>query len=402
MIATSDAATRVAPGPGTTSGDRAATRPAAPTVRLAYLDHLKAALIVAVVVFHVAIAYGANGSWYYVENRSGLATKALLTVLVAALQFFFMGLFFAIAGYFTPAAYDRKGARRFLTDRLRRLGIPLVIFTVAISPFLEAFKSATSGGGWGAFWPSWRAHVEGWAPGPLWFVETLLVFSLVYAGWRQIAPNHRAERTASVFDWRRLLAFMAGLVAVSFLVRLRYPIGTEWQHLQLAFYPQYIAMFAIGVLAWNGRWLEQLDARLGHRWLSIGLVTVAAIPVVLILGGAAKSGGDLDPFFGGMHWQAVAVAVLEALILVGMSLGLITLFRTRVAAPTPRWRLLSANAYTVYIIHPPVVIALTYACRDLPLPALLKFALLAPVCVAASFTVSQLLARRIPGASRVL
>lgn len=201
----------------------------------------------------VAITYGANGSWYYIENRGGITTEALLTVLVAALQFFFMGLFFAIAGYFTPMAFDRTGARRFLADRLRRLGIPLVVFTVAVSPFLEAFKTATSGGGWGQFWPSWRQHLAGWAPGPLWFVETLLVFSLGYAVWRQFGPVGAPTRVTCVFTWRRLLSFIGGLALVSFLVRLRYPIGAEVQHLQLAFYQQYIAMFVVGVLAFTGR-----------------------------------------------------------------------------------------------------------------------------------------------------
>lgn len=97
-----------------------------------------------------------------------------------------------------------------------------------------------------------------------------------------------------------------------------------------------------------------------------------------------------------------AVALQEGLVLIGMSIGLMVSFRSRFAAPAPLRRLLSANAYTVYIIHPPVVIALTYACRDLPHPSLLKFVLLAPLCVTASFTISQLIVRRIPGASRVL
>ena len=34
-----------------------------------------------------------------------------------------MGLFFMIAGCFTPGSYDRKGHRRFLKERLLRLGI---------------------------------------------------------------------------------------------------------------------------------------------------------------------------------------------------------------------------------------------------------------------------------------
>ena len=41
-----------------------------------------------------------------------------------------MGFFFLLAGYFTPASYERKGAGAFLTDRFVRLGIPLIMPTL--------------------------------------------------------------------------------------------------------------------------------------------------------------------------------------------------------------------------------------------------------------------------------
>lgn len=379
-----------------------AAKPASATsARLAYLDNLKAALIVCVVVFHVAITYGASGSWYYIEDRGGLPTEALLTVLVAGLQFFFMGLFFAISGYFTPMAYERKGARRFIADRLKRLGIPLVVFAIVISPVLEGIKTSTEDGNWGEFRQSWLHHLITWTPGPLWFVETLLVFSLVYVGWR-VAIVHHTRPGASTFSTGRVLIFMASLVAVSFIVRLWFPVEAEFQHLQLAFFPQYIAMFAIGVVARERDWLEALDPMFGRRWLMIGCAGVIAIPVVLILGGAANDGGNLDNFFGGLHWQSAAMAILEAVILAGMSIGLVTGFRQRFSAPTRLWRVLSRNAYAVYVIHAPIVVALTYACRDIPAPSLLKFFVLAPAAVAASFYVCDRFVMPIPKARGVL
>jgi surface polysaccharide O-acyltransferase-like enzyme len=379
----------------------AAPAPSEAAARLVYLDNLKAALIVCVVVFHVAITYGASGSWYYVEDRGGLPTEALLTVLVAGLQFFFMGLFFAISGYFTPMAYERKGARRFIVDRLKRLGIPLVVFAVVISPVLEGVKSSTEDGDWSEFRHSWLHHLITWTPGPLWFVETLLVFSLVYVAWRVVGA-HQPRPGDSALSTGWVLLFMAGLVTVSFLVRLWFPVEAEFQHLQFAFFPQYIAMFVIGGVARERNWLRDLDPTTGRRWLMVGCAGVIAIPVVLILGGAANDGGNLDNFFGGLHWQAAAMAVLEAVILAGMSIGLVAGFRQRFAAPTRLWRVLSRNAYAVYVIHAPIVVALTYACRDVPAPSLLKFVVLAPAAVVASFYVSDRFVMRIPKARGVL
>jgi glucan biosynthesis protein C len=48
-----------------------------------------------------------------------------------------LGLFFMIAGYFTPRAYDRRGAGAFLVDRLKRLGIPLLFYEVIIRPLIN-------------------------------------------------------------------------------------------------------------------------------------------------------------------------------------------------------------------------------------------------------------------------
>jgi len=80
------------------------------SARLAFVDNLRILLITLVVAVHVAITYGGAGSWYYAEVRQPDAiTLAVLTFQNAVIQSFSMGLFFLLAGYFTPASYDRKG-----------------------------------------------------------------------------------------------------------------------------------------------------------------------------------------------------------------------------------------------------------------------------------------------------
>jgi hypothetical protein len=72
-------------------------------------------VLTALVVFdHAAITYGAAGGWYLHEAPS--ASNLGLILLVTANQAFFMGFFFLIAGYFTPASHDRKGPLRFAAD----------------------------------------------------------------------------------------------------------------------------------------------------------------------------------------------------------------------------------------------------------------------------------------------
>tara|TARA_B110000483_G_C18151807_1_gene525759 strand:- start:486 stop:839 length:354 start_codon:yes stop_codon:yes gene_type:complete len=74
----------------------------------------------------VAIVYGGSGDWYWREAPD--ASSIPLVFFNALNQSFFMGFFFLLAGYFTPQSLEKKGLGPFLTDRLKRLGIPLLSY----------------------------------------------------------------------------------------------------------------------------------------------------------------------------------------------------------------------------------------------------------------------------------
>ena len=164
--------------------------------RLFFIDHLRAALVILVVLHHVALVYGASlEGYYYVEPpfTDALAFLVLL-VFVFVNQAWFMGAFFLLAGYFTPGSVDRKGSGSFLKDRLIRLGIPLVVFYFVLSPisFIGYWLMPASLTGitapltWNSFW---QAYPDLIGLGPMWFVAMLLIFSFGYVGWRMLTKN---------------------------------------------------------------------------------------------------------------------------------------------------------------------------------------------------------------------
>ena len=103
--------------------------------RLGYIDQIRVLTIVLVIMVHAGVTYGSIGGWFYVEPGSDDLTKALLSLFVTLCQSFFMGLFFFIAGYFTPGSFDRKGAGGFIKDRLLRLALPFVFFSVVLAKY---------------------------------------------------------------------------------------------------------------------------------------------------------------------------------------------------------------------------------------------------------------------------
>src|ERR1700748_723281 len=105
--------------------------------KIHYIDTLKVLLTILVVLHHCFITYGAPGGWYYSEKTTQAAAIVPMTIFVSVNQSFFMGFFFFLSAYFIKASYDRKGAAKFTTDRLLRLGIPLVFYSFILSPILS-------------------------------------------------------------------------------------------------------------------------------------------------------------------------------------------------------------------------------------------------------------------------
>jgi glucan biosynthesis protein C len=329
-------------------------------------------------------------------------------VFVILSQMYFMGLFFLVSGFFVPGGIDRKGGLHYFKDRLVRLGVPLAVFGLLLSPYIEYIKGITEGyysGSLGGFYLAYWRRMD-FAPGPLWFVEVLLAFTILYLLWRaawdrvkRYIPQSNSAPTLQPLTHAKIIAFILVLSLLNFAVRLLIPIGEEWNHLGVGFFPQYILLFAVGILAFRNGWLPDLPSGIRRVWSIVALLTLVAIPVFMIAGGATD---DLTLFTGGFNWQSGVLGTLEAFFCVSMAILLLGLFRQKVDRQGRFGKLLSRNAYSVYIIHPLVIIPLAYLLRGVSIDPLLKFVLVAPLGVGLCFVAAQFLMRRIPYADRVL
>ncbi len=376
------------------------------TTRLAFIDNLRVLLVLLLVVHHAAVTYGPDFGWYYYEGPADIWTTTLLTLFVAVDQAFIMALYFGIAAHFTAASVERKGARRFVADRLLRLGVPLAFQSLVIGPLLAYVLAATVWGYEGTL----RDHVVHRLlqdriieVGPLWFVEALLLFSLCYLlWWRWSGRSPDDVRGAGPVPSDRALAlFAVGIGLVNFAVRLVYPVGRIlWPFgFQLGHFPQYIAWFIGGVVAYRRGWPEGLTDARGRTWSRVAILLILFAPILFAVGGALERG--TRPFHGGLLWQALVYAVLEQLLCMGMIIALLVAFRKRYPGQGGLAKEMSSSAYTVYIIHTPVLVLITLAIRDVTLLPALKFALASLSTVLSCFLIAAGI-RRLPGARRIL
>jgi peptidoglycan/LPS O-acetylase OafA/YrhL len=385
------------------SAPSATGRPAAS--RSAGLDALRATMVLLVVFHHAAITYGAAGGWYYREvPTDGSLQTRLLILLCAVDQAYFMGLLFLLAGYFTPPSLARHGVLGYAKERLLRLGAPLVVFGLLIGPITIALAQTASNRPFlGTLLYVWGRGA--FSPGPLWFAFALLIFSFVFVAWRTVQSRLNAEPPA--FEPRpfpsNLILLVTALAtgAAAFGLRLVWTVGTTiTSDLQLGYFASYIVLFAAGCIGASSQWLDHIPSRQRRRWLAVAWVTVAFVFVGIVLQPGSGSAAP-DNSLGGWHVAAAIYAFWEPLVAWGFIMGLVYAFQRRLRKLNVTWAALARRSYAIYIIHPPVLVGVALAWRDVPAPPLVKFAVTGAVaCLFCFFAAGPLL--RAPGLDKVL
>ena len=371
-----------------------------PKNKINFIDHLKVVLTVLVILHHAFITYGAPGGWYYSQKTTLLGAIVPMTMFVAVNQAFFMGFFFFLSALFIPSSYDKKGPVKFVTDRLLRLGIPLVFYSFILSPFLS-FMVYDGAEGHHITYLQYLGGFDSWISfGVLWFVAALLIFTLLYVLFRIVVKGQsRVKRLPSVAV---ILLFAAGIGVISYIVRIVFPVGWVLQPLgfQLGHFTQYIAMFILGLIASRSRWLSQVDYGMGKRMRTIALCLVfIGFPLFFVVRRVLDF--PVEHFNIGGHWQSLWYAVWEQLVGFSIVTALLCIGKTRWNGTSAFLSKLSRCTFAVYIFHPLVLIALSVAVHNWAVEPVLKLLIVAPLAVIFSFLLGMIIVR-IPGVNKII
>lgn len=368
-----------------------------------FIDYIRVALTILVIIHHTAIGYGASGGWCYVtpETISGWPQLAL-SVMLTINQAYFMSLFFFISAYFMTDSYDRKGFSSFLKNRFLRLGIPLVVYCTLVNPTLLYFIDVYRGFEPGSLF---RYIIDSNIKYPntshLWFVFSLLVFETVYALYRKylkvkisitfpdIAPRNR-----------QILFFVASMAAIAFVVRIFYPIGgRNFIGLQFGYFTLYTAFYLLGIIARRKNWLESMSLKTATGWF---VAAILAIPVVVFAWlSIIKDPSLMNEFIGGFHIRSFVLTSWEAIVCTGFCLFFLLAARKYLNRENRFITMLSVNSYSAYIIHPILVVIFTIILEPLRVAPFTKFMAVCVLAPVFCFAVSYLL-RLIPGVKKIL
>lgn len=363
--------------------------------RIAYLDNLKALMIIFVVIVHTAITYSGVGVWFYTErDKLDYGFFYFFLFLQTFSQAYFMSLLFAISGYFTPASLSKKGTKKFIMDRIFRLGLPALIFATILFPICKRMVDPNFG---------WQSYVQGiisfdfvsWT-GPLWYTLTLLIFTFIY-----LAVKKWWDKFVFLFSYKvtvkNVVVLMALISLVAFTLRLFFPIGTSVLNLQLGFFSAYFFMFFTGVLSKEKNGFEAIDYRKAKKWFLAAFALGIPLWVILII---SAYGQNLEADVSGLHLQALLFTIWESFFCVSMIIGLLGIFKARFNTQNRLQKFLSDNSFAVYVFHAPILIVISLFLKNVLLAPIIKFLLVVIVALPICFLFTASI-RKIPLIKRI-
>jgi hypothetical protein len=355
-----------------------------PGSKIVYIDHIRIILIVLVVLHHAFITYGAPGSWYFQQKTNLLAALFPMTVFVATNQSFFMGFFFFLSALFVEPSYRKKGAARFLADRLKRLGIPLLFYSLILSPVLN-YSTEHYGYGQHHSFMEYMSGYHHWIDfGVLWFVAALFIFNMVFLFLKSTHFNINMTVNFPTNPQLIVIGFALGLL--SFLTRLVFPTGWTLYPFgfQLGYFPQYIVLFIAGLIASANGWLDQLNLKQGIRLARMALMMILVVlPAFFVAFVSLKFPSNY--FNGGLNIISLTYSLWEqitGLMIMGALLCIAKFKWNNDSSFLNRW---APNTFGVYIFHPVFLISISLLIQGWFVDPALKLLVLGPLAVASSF-----------------
>nr|WP_237556488.1 acyltransferase [Streptomyces sp. SID5464] len=361
------------------------------------MDALRMVVVIGLVFFHSALVYATEGD-FYVTNTE---TTEAITVIAGFGVVWAMPLLFLISGLGAWHSLRSRGAGTFTTERLLRLGVPLLLGTLLLNPLPQWLRQRSSDPGYDESYAGFLPHFfdvhvefdefpflvqgEHFETGHLWFVVLLLTFSLMLATLHRFLPHapfrRLADRVAAVTLRRRGVVLLPALASAEICafagMEEDYAGWHRWS---------YLLFFAAGfTLAGDTRFRAAMrrDAR-----------STACLGALLFMAAAPGFTTADDPFtettplavvsralFGAAGW-CLAVAVP----------GLLDRPRQQPPAGPPGY--LAAAVLPLYVLHQPIVVAVAYFLVGWPAPIPVEYVVLVTISLALTLVAYELLVRR--------
>lgn len=374
------------------------------------LDWLRSLAVLGLIPFHAAIIF-TTGSRDYVKSEQ---TSALMDLLASFITFWGIPLIFLIGGAAARFALDARSPRAYVTARLTRLGIPLIVGVLAIVP-IQVYVGTLSRPGPALSYPEfyvrylgqWVNILHGSFPttnadwiGHLWFIPPLLLFCLLALPFSRLlrtpAGAYLFERMASAArGWRTLVAFGLPLALSEYLLRagVARPLSLGFQLSDIwPGFVVYLIFFLYGYILYADARLVGDVRRYGAAALALAVLSWVALQVVI----RTHHAPAYDYSAAYALYMLLRSYVSWFWVMAILGLGMRYLNRSG--------RLLdylNQATYPIYVVHMPVLTIVAYYVVRWQVNFLAEFVVIVAITLVVTTLLYDLLIRRI-GALRFL
>lgn len=323
-------------------------------MRYNYLDVARAILMSLGIVIHTAQVY-APEPW----RVNGPESSPFFAYLIDLIHSFRMHSFYMIAGFFAAMLLCRYSVRDYLKTRFIRLGVPLLFCGLTINSLIhllsydnyqlgaEAFSASYWLGG------DWLDH--------LWFLANLLVYLFLVAGAVKFFPGMlRYIQSLNIKFWHFYVVLPC---AIFILERIAWripesPFGGAWLFVSISELFFYFPFFVLGFVFY-------LKQELFKKF-------VEAVPLGLVLVGvfAVAYWNDL-----GAGKYSYIYEVLKSLAVLGVITIVFSLFKRFFDGASQFVRAVSDASYTLYLVHPIIVLTAALYLAQFEMNVFFKFSL---------------------------
>lgn len=335
-----------------------------------FLDNLKLFLMMNVIMCHTSLPFIPWKQWIFRVSDPSEVISSMWVYAMFVLSFV-MSLFFFISGYFMPSSYSNSTFLLFIKKKFLRLGIPL-LFAITVYELL-----------FGTF------HI-----GHMWFAESLLIFSLIYAIIKKTDLGSCIQIES--FSFVNLCVVGMIMAILTFLVGYKFRFEQvyflfKYVRIEPTHYFHYVVMFILGIVAYRNNLITKITNKFGCFVMIVGLLLLSIMAIY---------GSGLD------SWESIAYSrwygIYESFLCVFLCVGFLWFFREYCNYSNRFLKWCCSLSYGCYIFHFPILYGIELLFDNLSFPTVfLKFLFEGFLCVITTVSIVALL-KKIPGVNKVI
>lgn len=340
-------------------------------MRKSYLDNIRWATVILVLIYHVFYMFNGVG---VLGGIPGAANIPVFDMAACIIYPWFMVLLFVIAGMSARYALQKRTEKQFIKERAVKLLIPSTLGLFVIH-WITGYLNIKMGGGLAYIPPALVYPISVISGiGPLWFIQTLFIFSCVLVLFRKM---DKADKVWTLCEKANLpVILLLFLLIFGAAQILNMPVLTMYR------FGIYFASFLIGYYVFSHEKVQEIIEK-----ICIPMLCLAIVGVVFY-----------GFYYGGSDYASPAClqSMITNLYLWIVVLAIIGCGRKYFNRETTFTRYMTKSSFGIYILHYPVLISVCYVLQyHLDFPAIWNYVIALVVEISMTFAVYEVI-KRIP------